>query len=164
MVPEEQLLLTRINKSELEKIAEEKSSGKLWRVESDYIRGGGCIILILRSCATDETWAARFPTDQDFPMVEESEVEPLEYTLKHFPGIAAPRLHGYAADRANSVGAAYTLVDWIKGQPLEPWNTQHPPKALKRRVIKQLVGFMARMLTTPAEKDANFYGKVSSGL
>lgn len=164
MDPVEEQLLARINRAELVKATMQKSGGREWCVNSEHIRGFECIILILRSPATGKCWAARFPLDQDLVMIEYKEVKPLKYISQHFPDIPVPRLQGYCENPDNSVGAAYMLTDWIEGYSLELWDTQNPPETVKHVIMQQLAGILIEMLTAPAEKDAQFYGRSTRAL
>ena len=133
-----------------------------WTIEQGPRVTEGYVLYVLHSAKVAKRLLARFPLLQGEPFFQES-IQPLHYIAKYHPSIPAPQVYS-AADavsaHTNDIGAAYMLLDWMEGSPLQPFDLKSPPIAARIRVLEQLAEIMLELLLGHAQRDdINFYGK-----
>lgn len=153
-------LLSRINRDALLKIASSTfpNEPNCQFDSSTPVVSPGYVIFVVSFPDSGRRCAARFPSDQQFPLSVFS-VKPLQYIAQNFPDLPAPRVHSFSEyGHESPVGAAYMLLDWIDGSPLEPWSLDAPPVVTRHKVLSQLANFIIQMILKDAGKEISFYG------
>ncbi|KAK2765227.1 hypothetical protein FQN54_008926 [Arachnomyces sp. PD_36] len=156
-------LLDKVNRSALLKKASALANGSPCNFVDDPIQRSDQIILKICFPHEGKTWAAKIPSDQEWPFYEIM-VQPLQFLEKWHPGIPAPRVHGYVdvgeeGNGEDKVGVAYILLDWIDGRCMQPWSLSDPPVEARHHVLNQIADLMLEMLgSSAAGKGIRFYG------
>ena len=153
-------LLSRINLDALLQVISSQAPNepKCHYVSNKPVVSSGYLIFIIEFSQSGQRWAARFPFAQEFPFAAFT-VEPLQYIARNFPELPAPRVHSYSEPgQESSIGAAYVLLDWVDGFPLEPWSLESPSVATRHKVLHQLADFMLQMTLKSASKGISYYG------
>ncbi len=152
-------LLSRINRDALLQIVSSIAAEPGCQYDSDKpMVTCGYVIFVICFPQSGRRWGARFPFDQEFPFSSFA-IEPLQYVARAFPDLPVPRVHGFCEPGQDSpVGAAYMLLDWIDGSPLNPWDLDTPEVAIRRKILDQLADFILEMVLKEASEGILYYG------